>query len=46
MFKEILENEDRYSSKRVKNIPIDIENSLLGRPMKCLIDSLNTQDTV
>jgi len=40
-FKEILQNEDIHSSKTIKTAPVDIENSYIGRSMKCLIDSLS-----
>lgn len=36
VFKKILQNEDRYSSKMIKHIPIDIENTWFGREMHVL----------
>ena len=45
-FRQILINEDLHSSERVKTIPVDIENSWIGREMKCLIDTVTDVDTI
>jgi len=46
MFRQILIHEDLHSSERVKTIPVDIENSWIGREMKCLIDTITGVDTI
>jgi hypothetical protein len=46
IFKEILLNEERYSSPRIEKIPIDIENSFIGRDIICLVDTLRGSDTL
>jgi hypothetical protein len=43
-FKKILRNEEEFSTARVKRIPIDIENSYIGRGMNCLVDCLDGTD--
>lgn len=46
IFKQILISEELYSSDRVKTIPIDIENSMLGREMNTLISTISGNETV
>lgn len=46
LFKKILLNEERFSSERIKKIPIDIENSLIGRDMPCLIETIVGVDSL
>ena len=44
--KEILISEELYSTWRVTKIPIDIENSMLGREMNTLIPIISGSETV
>jgi hypothetical protein len=46
VFRNILKNEERFSTARVKTIPIDIENSYIGRQMNCLIDCIDGNDSL
>jgi hypothetical protein len=46
LFRDILINEDLSSSEQVCRIPIDIENSLVGAEMNCLIDTISGQETI
>ena len=39
-------NEELYSSSWVTRIPIDIENTLMGKEMSCLIDCIAGVDTI
>lgn len=39
--KKILINEDLFSSDQVKLIPIDIENTCIGRDINCLMDTIS-----
>ena len=40
IFKQILIYEDLRSSPRINRVPIDIENSLIGRNMSTLIETI------
>lgn len=40
IFKQILMNEDLKSSARINSIAIDIENTLIGNDMSCLINTI------
>jgi hypothetical protein len=40
-FKSILYYEDLNSSDTVKSVPIDIENTIIGKDMNCLIDCIS-----
>ena len=44
--KDILISEELYSTWRVTEIPIDIENSMLGREMNTLIPIISGSETV
>jgi hypothetical protein len=46
IFRNILLNEELYSSKMVKEIPIDIENTFIGREMSCLIECISGLETI
>ena len=46
IFKKILMNEDNNSSQTIKEIPIDIENSNMGRSLQCLIDCISGNETI
>ena len=46
IFKLILMREDINSSETIKEIPIDIENTKLGRSIQCLIDCISGNDTI
>lgn len=46
IFKKILINEDLYSSPAITNIPIDIENTFIGRDVTCLMETLQGVTTV
>jgi len=41
VLKQILMNEDLYSSIRLKSTPIDIENSFIGRDINCLLETVS-----
>ena len=45
LFRKILTNEDNYSSKLVKSIPIDIETTMFGREMQPLIECISASDS-
>ena len=40
IFQEILMNEDYHSSDRVKRLPIDLESSIIGMRIECLLNTL------
>ena len=44
--KEIVINEDKFSTKTVKEIPIDIESTLIGADMNCLLSTISGVETV
>ena len=44
--KDILISEELYSTWRVTKIPIDIENSMLGREMNTLIPCISGSETI
>ena len=46
LFRQILANEDKFSSKMIKRIPIDIETTMFGREMYTLIDCISGVDAV
>ena len=46
IFKEILINEDLNSSSRIGKVPIDIENSMIGRDMSTLIETIIGVETL
>jgi hypothetical protein len=46
IFKQILLNEERFSSSLVQRIPIDIENTLIGRDIGCLRETLDGHDSL
>ena len=46
IFKQILSREDEYSSTMVKDVPVDIENTCIGREMSCLIETLQGANAV
>jgi hypothetical protein len=45
-FKSILFYEDLYSSEVVKLVPIDIENTIIGKEMNSLIDCISGSNTI
>lgn len=45
-FKQILINEEFHSSEQVKTIPIDIENTYMGREMNCLLETIAGVESV
>lgn len=45
-FKSILYYEDLYSSETVKTVPIDIENTIIGKEMNSLIDCISGNNTI
>jgi len=45
-FKSILYYEDMFSSDTVKSVPIDIENTIIGKEMNSLIDCISGQNTI
>jgi hypothetical protein len=45
-FRKILTNEDIYSSKMIKRIPIDIETTMFGREMNTLIECVSGVEAV
>jgi hypothetical protein len=46
LFRKILANEDNYSSKLIKRIPIDIETTMFGREMHTLIECISGVEAV
>lgn len=46
LFRKILTNEDIFSSKLVKDIPIDIETTMFGREMHTLMECISGVETV
>jgi hypothetical protein len=40
IFKSILRNEDLYSLSQVQTVPIDIENTRMGREISCLMNTI------
>ena len=44
--KEILLNEEKFSSDRVCSMPIDIENTLLGSDVRHLLEVISSQDSL
>jgi|APSaa5957512535_1039671.scaffolds.fasta_scaffold273662_1 hypothetical protein len=46
IFKSILYNEDTNSSTKVKEVPIDIENTVIGSDMICLIECISGERTI
>ena len=40
IFKQILMNEELYSTSRVGALPIDIENTVIGGNVNCLLSAL------
>ena len=46
IFRQILISEDIFSSDRVKTIPIDVENSMLGRDINTMIETISGNDTI
>lgn len=46
IFKQILINEENYSSAKVLSTPIDIENSNLGREMSTLVDCIGGSESL
>jgi hypothetical protein len=46
IFRQILISEDIFSSNRVKSIPIDIENSMLGRDINTMMETITGNDTI
>lgn len=41
LFRQILINEEQHSSPMISSMPIDIENSFLGREMNCLLEAIS-----
>ena len=46
IFRQILISEDIFSSDKVKSIPIDIENSMLGRDVNTMMETITGNDTI
>ena len=46
LFKRILINEDEKSSEKVKQVPLDIENSFYGRHMNALLETISGNETI
>lgn len=46
IFKECLVHEELFSSDRINKLPIDIENTHIGRDMNCLLQTLIGIDSV
>ena len=46
IFKEILKNENKFSSNQIHTVPIDIENTELGTNMQCLLDTISGNDAI
>lgn len=46
VFKQILISEDRFSTERVKQLPIDIENSIIGREIRHLMEVISGGETL
>lgn len=46
LFRKILTNEDNFSSKLVKDIPIDIETTMFGREMHTLMECISGVEAV
>ena len=46
IFRKILTNEDKFSSKLIKKLPIDIETTMFGREMHTLIESISGVESV
>jgi len=46
IFRQILISEDIFSSNMVKTIPIDIENSMLGRDINTMMETITGNDTI
>jgi len=46
IFKQILINEDLFSSSRLKNTAVDIENSFIGREMNTLLETISGVQTI
>jgi hypothetical protein len=46
LVKQILISEELFSSANVNEIPIDIENSMLGREMNTMIECISGNDTI
>ena len=40
LFKQILMHEELYSTTRVNQVPIDIENTVIGEKVNCLLSTL------
>lgn len=45
-FKQILINEEFHSSEQVKIVPIDIENTYMGREINCLLETIAGVESV
>jgi hypothetical protein len=45
-FCKLLQYEELYSSDKIKTIPIDIENTLLGKDMHSWLEALSGMETV
>ena len=41
IFRQIMLSEDTCSSDRVRRVPIDLENSHIGRQMSCMMETLS-----
>lgn len=46
IFREIMINEEQHSSSVIGHVPIDIENSYLGRDVKSLLEAVSGQESV
>lgn len=46
IFKQILINEDKFSTEVIKEIPVDIENTYIGRDISTLIDCFSGIDSI
>lgn len=46
IFRQILISEELYSSPQVKEVPVDIENTFIGRDMNCLIETISGVHTI
>ena len=45
-FRQILINEDRKSTNRIKDIPIDIESTYIGKEVNTLLDCISGIETI
>ena len=46
IFKQILMREDINSTQTIKEIPIDLESTNMGRSIQCLIDCISGNETI